>query len=164
MTTVARVNKKFGAEGEVMLSLFGDFPIDFNPETDALIALVDGLEVPLYCDTFERRGKSGALVKFSDLDTEYRVEEFIGKELMMELEEELNDDEFYMEDLIGFQVEANGVVGEITDFYDNDANPLLELQIKDKSVLVPAVEEFFAHIDFENQRVKLILPDGLLEL
>lgn len=164
MTTVARINKKFGAEGEVMLSLFSDFPSHFNPERDALITVVDGLEVPLYCERFEPRGKSGALVKFADLDSDRRIEEFIGKELMLEIEQESNDDEFYMEDLIGFSVIANGIKGEIVDYYDSDANPLFELQIDGKRVLVPAVEEFFAHIDFEIKEVKLILPEGLMEL
>ncbi len=165
MIPVARINKKFGAEGEVMLSLYADFPEMFDAESDALLAEVDGLWVPLYCDRFERRGRTGALVQFADLATERRVEELLGKELYVEEpDDERDDDEFYLEDLIGFRVEANGLKGEITDFYDSDANPLFELELDGRKVLVPAVEEFIAGIDFEHRSIKFLLPEGLLDL
>lgn len=165
MIPVARINKKFGAEGEVMLSLYADFPEDFDPATDALLAQIDGLTVPLYCDRFERRGRTGALVQFADLETERRVEELLGKELCMEeLAEERAEDEFYLEDLIGFKAHCGELQGEITDFYDSDANPLFELELEGRTVLVPAVEEFIAQIDFEGREIKFVLPEGLLEL
>lgn len=171
MIPVARINKKFGAEGEVMLSLYPDFPEDFDFSADALLAQIDGLTVPLFCDRFERRGRTGALVQFADLETERRVEELLGKELFMEeLEEERDEDEFYMEDLIGFGVEVaevgseESISGSLTDYYDSEANPLFELELEGRSVLVPAAEEFIAHIDFEGRRIKFILPEGLLEL
>lgn len=164
MDAVARISKLFGREGEVILNLYPEFPEEFDFENEPLIARVDGLEVPLYCDRFERRGRSSALVRFADLDTPRRVEEFLGKELCAELEDAGEEDEFYMEDLIGFTVEANGRRGRIADYYDSEANPLFELELEGRSVLVPAVEEFFAHIDFEGREVKLVLPDGLLDL
>lgn len=164
MDPVARISKLFGREGEVMLNLYPEFPDAFDPGSEPLIARIDGLEVPLYCDRFERRGRSGALVRFADLDTPRRVEEFLGKELCAELEDAGEEDEFYMEDLIGFAVEANGRRGRIADYYDSEVNPLFELDLEGRSVLVPAVEEFFARIDFEGREVKLVLPEGLLEL
>jgi len=164
MYPVARISKRFGSEGEVLVNLYPDFPDDFDPAADPLFTLVDRLTVPLYCDRFERRGRSSALVRFADLDTERRVEEFLGCELCIEEADEEESDEFYMEDLIGFAVEANGCRGEVTDYYDSEANPLFELELEGRRVLVPAVEEFFAHIDFEGRELKLVLPDGLLEL
>ena len=56
------------------------------------------------------------------------------------------------------------VAGTLADYYDSDANPLFELEIDGRRVLVPAVEEFIAHIDFEGRNIRMILPDGLLEL
>lgn len=171
MTTVARVNKKFGSEGEVILSLYTDFPEDFNPAQDALLAEIDGLVVPLYCDRFERRGRSGALVRFADLESERRVEELLGRELSMDLQpEELDEEEFYLEDLIGFTAEVQVAgsrekrFGELIDFYDSEANPLFEVRLDGQERLIPAVEEFIAAIDFEGRKVKFVLPEGLLEL
>ena len=125
-TAVARVGKLFGQAdtGGVSVTLYTTFPTDFNPDEDALFVEIDSLAVPLYCDKFERRGVAGANVEFADFDTPRRAEELIGKELYMELEEERDEDEFYMEDLIGFKVTAGKLRGEIVDYYDSELNPL----------------------------------------
>lgn len=169
LTPVARIRSLFGSDGEMAISLYGAFPDNYTADRP-FFALVDGLQVPLFAGHFERRGVTGALAQFDDIDTLRRAEEFIGTELFMQLGPEEDDDEFCMEDLIGFAAEAS-VVGQkqkrrgtLTDYYDSEANPLFELEIDGKRSLIPAAEEFFAHIDFENRCVKLVLPEGLLEL
>ena len=97
-----RINKLFGTDGGVMLSLYADFPEDFDTDTPLLVT-IDALEVPLWCERFERRGASGAVAAFADFDTERRAQELLGLEFRIRFDEE-DDDEFYMEDLIGFAV------------------------------------------------------------
>lgn len=214
-----RINKLFGTDGGVMLSLYADFPADFDTDTPLLVT-IDALEVPLWCERFERRGASGAVAAFADFDTERRAQELLGLEFRIRYDEE-DDDEFYMEDLIGFAVtgfemrhggtensgnggndgnddgnnadnanndnsnsnsnsnsgdnndDANGgdgtppagqFAGRVADYYDSEANPLFELEIGGHRVLVPAAEEFIAHIDFEGRTMKMILPEGLIDL
>lgn len=172
MATVpaGRINKLFGTEGSVMLSLYDAFPEDFDPEQTPLLVTIDALEVPLWCERFERRGVTGAVASFADLDTDRRAEELLGLEFRIAEPETSDDDEFYLEDLIGFAVEAEEVGtdmrvrGTLSDYYDSDVNPLFELKIDGRRVLVPAVEEFIAHIDFDNRTMHLILPEGLLGL
>ena len=77
--------------------------------------------------------------------------------MYLEHEDDEND-EFYLEDLIGFRVRIGTLKGEITDYYDSEANPLFEVEIGGKRILVPAVEEFIAGIDFEGRTVKMVLP------
>lgn len=181
-----RINKLFGTEGGVMLSLYPAFPEDFTTDTPLRVT-IDALEVPLWCERFERRGQSGATASFADFDTERRAQELVGLEFRIELnEEEDDDDEFYLEDLIGFAVVAEEAgassggaetaagetgtrasgkfEGTLTDYYDSDANPLFELEIGGRQVLVPAVEEFIARIDFEGRTMHLVLPEGLIDL
>ena len=208
-----RINKLFGTDGGVMLSLYADFPADFDTDTPLLVT-IDALEVPLWCERFERRGASGAVAAFADFDTERRAQELLGLEFRIRFDEE-DDDEFYMEDLIGFAVtgfemrhggtensgnggndgnddgnnadnanndnsnsgdnndDANGgdgtppagqFAGRVADYYDSEANPLFELEIGGRRVLVPAAEEFIAHIDFEGRTMKMILPEWLIDL
>ena len=59
---------------------------------------------------------------------------------------------------------AGQFAGRVADYYDSEANPLFELEIGGRRVLVPAAEEFIAHIDFEGRTMKLVLPEGLLDL
>ena len=166
MIAVARVSKLFGQAdtGGLAISLYTTFPEDFDPQEDPLFVEIGSLAVPLYMDSFERRGVSGANVRFADFDNTRRAEELIGKELYMELEEERDDDEFYMEDLIGFKVQAGKLRGEIVDFYDSEHNPLFGVDFGEGERLIPAAEEFIAAIDFDKQTIKMILPEGLLEL
>ena len=172
-----RINKLFGTEGGVMLSLYPAFPEDFTTDTPLRVT-IDALEVPLWCERFERRGQSGATATFADFDTERRAQELVGLEFRIEMNGE--------EDLIGVAVVAEEagassgraataagetgacasgkLCGTVTDYYDSDANPLFELEIGGRQVLVPAVEEFIARIDFEGRTMHLVLPEGLLTL
>ena len=163
--TVARVGKLFGEanKGGLSITLYDTFPEDFDFEAEPLMVEIDSLDVPLWCESFERRGVSGANVRFADFDTTRRAEELIGKELFIDLEEE-ESDEFYMEDLIGFKVRAGKLKGEIVDYYDSEHNPLFGIDFGEGERLIPAAEEFIAGIDFEGQTIKMILPEGLLEL
>lgn len=162
LTPAGRINKLFGTDGGIMLSLYAAFPADFDTATP-LVVEIDALDVPLYCDRFERRGQSGATALFADFDTDRRASELLGREFRLDLEQE-QDDEFCMEDLIGFRIRAGKLAGTLTDYYDSDANPLFELEINGRKVLVPAVEEFIAGIDFARRTIRFVLPEGLIEI
>ena len=163
MIAVGRIGRLFGTEGGVMVTLYTTFPDDFRME-EPLFIRVDELAVPLFCSSFERRGQSSAVANFDDIDTERRAEEWlVGREIFIE-EDEQDDDEFYMEDLIGFKASVGRQRGEVIDYYDSEANPLFEIKLGDKQHLIPAQEEFIAHIDFEKRTIKFVLPEGLLEL
>ena len=161
MLAVGRITKLFGAEGEVNINLYADFPDDFSVE-QPLFTIVDSLVVPLFCDSFSRRGRGSATVRFADIDTVKRAELIMGNEIFIE-DVESDDDEFTFEDLIGFTVKIGRRKCTITDFYDNDYNPLFEIELGGKNHLIPAVEEFIAAIDFEKGVIKLVLPEGLIE-
>ena len=162
MLAVGRITKLFGAEGEVNVNLYADFPDTFSEE-QPLFTTVDSLVVPLFCDKFTRRGRGSATIRFADIDTTKRAEIIMGNEIFIE-QPEGDDDEFTFEDLIGFTVKISRRKGTITDFYDNDINPLFEITLSDGAHLVPAAEEFIAAIDFDARTMKLVLPEGLLDI
>lgn len=166
-----RINKLFGTGGGLRLTLYDSCPAAFDPETMPLIVEIDGLDVPLWCETFEEVGAAGADVRFADFDTERRAEELIGREFRIEQpHEESDEDEFFLEDLIGFAAEVREAgsdrrcEGRLTDYFDSEANPLFELSIGDRRILVPAVDEMIGGIDFEGRTIRFVLPEGLLDL
>ncbi|MFI3285354.1 MAG: ribosome maturation factor RimM [Rikenellaceae bacterium] len=167
MEKVAKISKLYGSDGEAVINLYSTFPDEFSLDEPIFIK-VDSLSVPLYFESFERRGRSNAVVKFADIDTERRIVEFLGFDLLLpESEEEEIDDEFFMEDLVGFRVEVMGeepLTGELTDYIHSEVNPLFEVRLAGRAVLVPAVEEFIYSIDFDAHTIRFTLPEGLINL
>ena len=110
---VARVSKTFGQNGELTLNLYDSFPQDFNP-SEPLFVVIDKLAVPLFCDRFQRRGRSGAVVTFGDINTERRAAELLGLELYLngpdapDEEDDEGDGLIYLEDLVGYTVRLAG--------------------------------------------------------
>ena len=163
MIAVGRIGRIFGNDGGVMVTLYTNFPDDFQNK-EPLFVIIDKLAVPIFSSSFERRGQSGAIILFDDIDTTRRAEEFLaGREIFIESEEEA-DDEFYMEDLIGFTAIIGKRRGTVSDYYDSEANPLFGITLEEKEHLIPAQEEFIASIDFDGRKIKFVLPDGLLDL
>ena len=175
---VAKVGKSFGTQGELTINLYDTFPTDFIIE-EPLFVYMDKLAVPLFMERFERRGKSGGVVAFADFDTPFRAAELIGKELYMGLEEELlgleveeeevefsEDDELYLEDFVGFVAtfEGSTLSGKITDFEDDDWNPLFIIEVEDREIMVPAVDDFIVEYSPTKKTVHFDLPEGLLDL
>lgn len=163
MEKVAKISKLYGADGEAVINLMASFPDDFSLD-QPLFMSVDSLMVPLYCEKFERRGRASAVVRFADLDTERRITEFMGADLHMPEADEEPNDEFYMEDLVGFAVEVDGREGRLTNYIHSEANPLFEVVIDGRESLIPAAEEFIVSIDFDNQIIRFVVPEGLLDL
>ena len=163
MIAVGRIGRIFGNDGGVMVTLYTNFPDDFQNK-EPLFVIIDKLAVPIFSSSFECRGQSGAIILFDDIDTPRRAEEFlVGREIFIESEEEA-DDEFYMEDLIGFTAIIGKRRGTVSDYYDSEANPLFGITLEEKEHLIPAQEEFIASIDFDGRKIKFVLPDGLLDL
>lgn len=161
LLSVARVSKLFGVEGGVLLNLYTTFPDDFSTE-EPLFVKIDSLAVPLFA-TASNGGARPTHWRHSRISTPLVGRKSLSGGSCTEHEDDEND-EFYLEDLIGFRVRIGTLKGEITDYYDSEANPLFEVEIGGKRILVPAVEEFIAGIDFEGRTVKMVLPEGLIEL
>ena len=166
MFPVGRVSKLFGRKGELLVNLYDSFPADYKIE-EPLFVRIDSLAVPLFMEHFERRGRAGALLSFADFDNELRAGELVGLELLMRegsSGEEEEDDEIYMEDLVGFRaVLGDGVEGEIEGFEEGE-NPLFRIAWQGREVWVPAVDEFIGSFDLTRREVVFTLPEGLLEL
>lgn len=172
---VAKVGKSFGTRGELTMTIYDTLPADFNRE-EPLFVRIDNLVVPLFLDSFERRGQRGAVVAFADFDTTFRAAELIGKELFIYYdnaavhrggrEEGEDDEEIYLEDLVGYTAlfEGSELRGEIIDFIDDDFNPLFTILIDGNEALIPAADDLIVEFDTDEHTILFALPEGLLEL
>lgn len=161
------------------MNLYDNFPDDINTE-GPLFVKIDMLAVPLFTESFERRGKRSALVRFADIDNSARVGELIGLEIFIHSDidtdlppsraEERKEGELFFDELAGYAAVVfeyntdHTVRGMVVAFIDSEMNPLFRIEAGDKEILVPAAEEFIESINTNDKEIIFNIPEGLLDL
>ena len=186
MQQIAQVLKSNGTDGELVMSFREIAPEDINLQEPVFI-IFDGLPVPFFIESFQKRGNSKALVRLTDICSQEDVEEIAGKAVYIEDESlgELSLEEDGYAALVGWMVLTPGdprpfdfaqgklcdapqddialyEVGEITDFMDITNNPCIEVETENGAVILPLHEDFILGIDPENQEIVIQIPEGLL--
>ena len=170
MLQIAQVLKSNGTDGELVLGFREIAPEDINLQEPVFI-IFDGLPVPFYIESFQKRGNTKALVRLTDIRSQEDVDEIAGKAVYLEdgqIPEMTLEDDGYAA-LIGWMVltpakEENAVyeVGEITEFFDIPNNPCIEVETENGAVMIPLHEDFILGLDPENREIMMEIPEGLL--
>lgn len=111
--------------------------------------------------------KNLVILKFKGIDNINDIEMYKGRDLMIPREEgqELDEDEFYIADLIGMRVvlEDGTEFGTMKDVMETGANDVYIVTTKDgNEVLLPAIKECILDIDLEEDTMTIHLMKGLL--
>lgn len=108
------------------------------------------------------------VLKFVGLDTRNDAESLRGLELRIPEEERppLPEGEYYLSDLIGCRMETvdGRVVGEVTEWRDYGAAPLLVVESGGREILVPFTTAFYRQVEPDKGRIVVELPEGLEDL
>lgn len=159
------INKPHGVKGEVSFTFTDD--IFDRVDCDYLILLMDGILVPFFIEEYRFRSDNSALVKFEDIDTAEKARMFTNVEVFFPVkyvgeQEEVTSWNYF----VGFAVDDvnHGMLGTISDVDDTTINVLFVIDKEDgDELLLPAHEEFILDIDHKKKRVKVDIPEGLLE-
>lgn len=115
-----------------------------------------------------RLQKNMVILKLEGINDRNAAEAAKGRDIFITEDDlpELEEGEYYVRDLIGMTVEEDGnVLGKVTDVLQNTAQDVFEVERKNgKQLLIPRVDEFVLDIDLDTRKIKVKLPDGLLEL
>ncbi len=159
--------KPHGIKGEINLVTSSDV---FEESDDPyIICEIDGILVPFYIEEFRYKSDSVVLVKLENIDSEERVREFVNLDVYYLLE--LMNDEDLIGDMtwdsfVGYTVsdKTYGMLGEIINVDESTINVLLQINYKDKDLLIPAVDELIQSVDHIQKHLEVSLPEGLLDL
>ncbi len=169
LTAIGKLQKTFGAHGELMLALYDDFSL---PQSAPLFITVDGLSVPFYLKSAEEKG-SKYVVVFDDMESEKRAAELVGKEVMAELSARqqrrhaAGSGSAAPRELMGYKVvdKALGELGLVGDWLDYPGNPCLQiLNPQGQEIIIPANEDFIISVDGKEKILTVDLPQGLVEI
>ena len=114
-----------------------------------------------------RQHKGMELITINNLTNINDVLCYVGKDLYVpHNREELEDGEFYYEDLIGLDCydSKDNLIGTVVDLQEVPQGLILEIKSSVKTILVPFVDEFIADIDLDNNKLSINEIEGLLWL
>ena len=161
MQRIGQVLKSNGRDGELLVSFVGIAPEDIDLQEPVFIEF-DGLPVPFYFESFTQRGNSRALVRLTGVHDLTDADELAGAALYAD--DDLYEDEEM--DLTGWTVlDADGTkAGTVTAHEDIPGNPCIWVETGHGEVLIPLHEELVLEVDEQKETLRMVIPEGLLDL
>jgi 16S rRNA processing protein RimM len=164
---LGRIVSKFSFKGEVLIKLDTDEPESYL-EMESVFVEYDNNLVPFFIERSSLQKSNLLRVKFEEVDSEEDAEDLMKCDLYLPLNllPELNEDQFYFHEVIGFTVEDlnYGVVGILTGVNDTTSQALFEVEKDGKQILIPMNDEFLQKVDKKNQTIYVKTPEGLIDL
>lgn len=161
---VGVISSTHGIRGEVKVFPTTDEPARFKKLKKVLLDTgKERLELEIQSVKFF---KQFVIVKFRGIDNINDIEKYKGKSLMVPREDavRLEEDEYYIADLIGMEVYTDGGrFGTLKDVMETGANEVYIIDSDEHGeVLVPAIHDCILDVDVEKQTMKIRLMDGLI--
>ena len=161
---VGVISSTHGVRGEVKVFPTTDDPLRFKSLKNVI--LDTGKEqIPL-----EIQGvkffKQFVILKFKGIDNINDIERYKRRSLFVTREDavELEEDEYYIADLIGMDVITDeGEEGKLVDVIETGANEVYVVEFdKYGEVLIPAIHDCILDVDIEAMSMKVHLLEGLV--
>lgn len=159
------ISKVFSFKGEIVAR--------FDVETPTLLDSLNtifieekGNLVPYFIEKLDPQLNGFVRIKFKGIDTQEQAKKLLKCQLYLpdSLLPTLKEDEFYFHEIIDFKVinHEGEEVGKVNEVYDLPSNPVVEILIQGKEVLVPL--NLMERLDKPNQTLYIEIPEGLIDL
>lgn len=167
---VARVRRPHGVRGEVLVTVETDRP-KYVFRRDRTLWLGNDRGEPSGASVVvesARFATGGAILRIRDVTTRDAADELRGSVLLIEAADAqpAARGEIHFRDLVGLiAVADSGPIGTVEDILEAGGGELLVVRSADgRERLIPFVREIVRDIDLEQREMKLMLPDGFLEI
>jgi 16S rRNA processing protein RimM len=158
--------KPHGLKGAVNIHLDVDDPEKYKRMESVIIKIGDNL-VPFFISNLQVTGNKGIL-QLQDINTIEEADNLKSCALLLPLEllPELENDQFYYHEVIGYQIIDHnlGKLGVIEDVYTGGIQDLISMKYKGKEILIPVNDDIVGNADHKQKIVFVQLPVGLLEI
>lgn len=171
LRSVGRIAGFHGLKGEIKIFPLMKNPPHFKTFTKLYMDEEETGEYTVFDIDSCRIHKTMVLVKFKGYDDRTAAEVLSGQVYVPADElEDLDEDEFYIADLIGLKVidETSNLIGEVINFSEDGQQKIFikvspEHEAK-RDLIVPFVDEFIEEIDMDASQIKVKSIEGLMEL
>lgn len=165
--SLGKITKTHALKGEVIIFLDVDIPEDYD-DLEAVFLEIKGQLVPYIIEELQMKGRK-SILKLEDINTIEQAETIVNAPVWLPLNAlpELKGNQFYYHDVIGYvihDVSSGTVIGTLKAIYESTGQDLFAIDVEEKEVLIPIVDEFIHKIDHSDRKIEVKLPEGLLDV
>ena len=161
-----KVTKTHGLKGEITIKLDVANPEDFAELRYVLVEEKQGL-IPYFIENQKISGDK-MFVQLQDVKTMEQAVVFLGKGVFLpnELLPELDDDDFYFKEIIGFTLidEQKGEVGVISDVLEYPTQAVIQVMKDGKEILIPVHDDILQNVNKKAKTLTVNAPEGLIDM
>jgi len=152
--------KLFSFKGEIIL--YSDSTISLIENLDTIFIDIDGAFVPFQIKKSKSHKKNIFRVLLEGISSESEAKDLLKKSVYInKLENQDNINNI----VDNFNVYNNNeYLGIVISTINKTGQTIIEVKMKEKIVLIPFVDEFIVEINYDLNKIDMILPDGLLDI
>lgn len=147
---IGKITGTFGIKGELKIYSESDFK-DFRFRVGAKLILKKARLTKEVTISSMRYNQKSLLITVDNLNNINDVIDLVGLDIYTTEEPPLDDDEFYVDDLINLKVfnEKGEYLGIVNDVISIPSNDILEVLNDEQKLLIPYIDDFIVSIDDE---------------
>ena len=152
--------KLFSFKGEIIL--YSDNTVSFIENLDTIFIDINGAFVPFQIKKSKSHKKNIFRVLLVGISSESEAKDLLKKSVYInKLENQDNINNI----VDNFNVYNNNeYLGIVISTINKTGQTIIEVKMKEKIVLIPFVDEFIVEINYDLNKIHMILPDGLLDI
>ena len=151
--------KLYSFKGEIIL--FSEIESEIVEQLDSIFVTFNESQVPFKIIKLKSHKKNIYRTKLENIESEDDAKKFINKSVYIEKIENVNDGD----NVDNFKIyDKDKYIGVVISTYNKTRQTLMEVEMSEKNILIPLVDELIKEIDYEEQKIQMILPEGLLDI
>ena len=161
-----KITKTHGLKGELTVKLDVANPGDFK---DLRYLLIEdrGNLIPYFIENQKINGDK-MFVQLQDVKKMEQAVVFLGKAVFLpnEMLPELDEDEFYYDEIKGFKLidKAKGEIGDISDVLEYPTQAVIQVMRNGKEILIPIHDDIIEKVDKKAKTLTVNAPEGLIDM
>ena len=151
--------KLFSFKGEIIL--YSEFSSTIIENIDSIFVEINEAFIPYEILRIKSHKKNIFRILLKNVSTESEANTFLKKNVFILKTNDSISNKFVEK----FEVyNKNEFVGVILSTINKTGQTIIEVKMSKKTVLIPLVDEFITEISYEEQKIHMILPEGLLDI
>ena len=152
--------KLFSFKGEIIL--YSDNTISFIENLDTIFIDIDGAFVPFQIKKSKSHKKNIFRVLLEGISSESEAKDFLKKSVYVDKLENQDNINSIVDNFNVYN--KNEYLGIVISTINKTGQTIIEVKMKKKIILIPFVDEFIVEINYDLNKIYMILPDGLLDI